>query len=103
MSRLPIIIFIAEVEYSLDKAPPPLSLAQRLGLVEAPPRLLEEHIWTNIKAASNVRQDSTQPCPICQEDFGLSAQVSMERIILIIIIIINNDDDDDDDNNNTTI
>lgn len=63
------------VERVLDKAPPPLSLAQRLGLIESPPSLLSNEEWARLKSISNHRQDSTQPCPICHEPFGLSQQV----------------------------
>lgn len=79
-SEIIIVIDFAEVEYSLDKAPPPLTLAQRLGLVGAPPRLLDEQCWNDIKKSSNTRHDSSLPCPICQEDFGLSTQVCVAVI-----------------------
>ena len=59
----------------LDSSPPPLTLAQRMGLVSAPPPLLDEHRWRQVKESSNMRQDSAMPCPICQEGFGLSTQV----------------------------
>ncbi len=59
-----------EEEYVLDKAPPSYTLAQRLGLVGAPPHLLNEHSWKAIKESSNTRHDSSLPCPICQEPFN---------------------------------
>ena len=65
----------AEREYVLDVAPPPLTLAQSLGLVEAPQQLLSCAEWEGVRVCSNKRQDSRLPCPICQEDFGLSQQV----------------------------
>lgn len=64
-------------EYVLDPRPPPLTLAQKLGLVEAPPALLTEQEWGQVKAASNARQDSSLPCPICKEQFGMREQVSL--------------------------
>ena len=62
----------------LDRAPPPLTLAQRMGLVGAPPRLLDEERWREVKAASNLRNDSGLPCPICQEDFALNTQARIQ-------------------------
>ncbi|GFO00426.1 RING finger protein 32-like [Plakobranchus ocellatus] len=65
----------SEVEYVLDEKPPPLTLAQKFGLVEAPKQLLSESEWSGIKAKSNKREDSGEPCVICKEDFGLQEQV----------------------------
>lgn len=62
-------------EYVLDPKPPPLTLAQKLGLVEAPELLLTDKEWKEAKEKSNARQDSCQPCVICKEDFGLQQQV----------------------------
>ncbi|KAL9967030.1 hypothetical protein ACROYT_G025186 [Oculina patagonica] len=62
-------------EYVLDPKPAPLSLAQKLGLVEAPELLLSDKEWKQVKEKSNARQDSSQPCVICKEDFGLQQQV----------------------------
>ena len=67
-----------ERERVLDPLPPPLSLAQRLGLVERPQGLLSGEEWKRIKLESQRRQDSTLPCPICQEEFGLKEQVRNE-------------------------
>lgn len=64
-------------EYVLDPCPPPFTLAQKLGLVEAPRALLTEQQWGQVKAASNARQDSCLPCPICKEQFGMREQVSL--------------------------
>ena len=64
------------MEYVLDAAPPPPTLAQRLGLVEAPPPLLTAEEWVGVKASSNARKDSALPCPICQDQFGVREQVS---------------------------
>ncbi len=64
-----------EVEHVLDKAQPPLSLAQRMGLVEAPPTLLSSAEWAKVKSMSVHRHDSASPCPICHEPFGLTKQV----------------------------
>lgn len=65
-----------EVERVLDRHPPPLSLAQHMGLVERPHPLLTSKEWSQVKMVSQQRQDSSQPCPICQEEFGMSEQVS---------------------------
>lgn len=62
-------------EYVLDPKPAPLTLAQKLGLVEAPEVLLSDKEWKEVKEKSNARQDSSQPCVICKEDFGLQQQV----------------------------
>ncbi|XP_065053376.1 RING finger protein 32-like [Rhopilema esculentum] len=52
-----------------------LSLAQRLGILDAPESPLSEDEWKNIKLKSNDRQDSANPCAICQEPFAFEAQV----------------------------
>ena len=54
----------------------PFFIAQKLGLVEAPELLLSDKEWKKIKEKSNARQDSSQPCVICKEDFGLQQQVT---------------------------
>ncbi|XP_071103177.1 RING finger protein 32-like [Haliotis cracherodii] len=64
-----------EEEYVLDAKPPPLTLAQKFGLVDAPDQPLSEAEWKNVKEKSNKRDDSHQPCVICKEDFGLQEQV----------------------------
>ena len=61
-------------ERTLD-APPPLTLAQRLNLVAAPPIALSEADWKTVRTQSQTRSDAKQPCPICREDFGLKEQV----------------------------
>ncbi|XP_065904743.1 RING finger protein 32-like [Dysidea avara] len=66
---------VKEREIVLDPKPPPLSLAQRIGLVEAPKGLLTESDWKLIKQKSQSREDSNQPCVICKEDFLLREQV----------------------------
>ena len=53
-------------------------VAQKLGLVEAPEVLLSDKEWKRVKEKSNARQDSSQPCVICKEDFGLQQQVRIE-------------------------
>lgn len=65
-----------EVEHVLEGVQPPLTLAQRMGLVDAPPELLCSEEWARLKAMSNQRQDSALPCPICHEPFGLNQQVN---------------------------
>ena len=63
-------------EYVLDVSPAPLSLAQRMGLIDRPSGLLTSSEWCQVKKTSRKRQDSTLPCPICREEFGLKQQVS---------------------------
>ena len=48
-----------------------------MGLVDAPEQHLTESEWTNVKAKSNARDDSKEPCVICKEDFGLQQQVTV--------------------------
>ncbi|XP_051572982.1 RING finger protein 32 [Myxocyprinus asiaticus] len=64
-----------EHEYVLDPAPPPLTLAQRMGLVAAPSRRLTAEEWAEVKARSIQEGDSTLPCVICREEFRLQPQV----------------------------
>ncbi|XP_066538145.1 RING finger protein 32 isoform X4 [Hoplias malabaricus] len=63
------------VEYVLDPDPPPLTLAQKLGLVAAPERRLTAEDWMEVKSRSLREGDSTQPCVICTEEFRLQPQV----------------------------
>ncbi|AWP20526.1 RING finger protein 32 isoform 4 [Scophthalmus maximus] len=62
-------------EYVLDPAPPPLTLAQKMGLVAAPAERLMEDEWMQVKARSAQQGESTQPCAICREEFRLQPQV----------------------------
>ncbi|XP_060603725.1 RING finger protein 32-like [Ruditapes philippinarum] len=64
-----------EREYVLDPKPPPLTLAQKFGLVDAPEQPLTETDWKKAKDKSNKRDDSKMPCVICKEDFGTQEQV----------------------------
>eukprot|EP00899_Mesostigma_viride_P003560 jgi/Mesvir1/13204/Mv06163-RA.1 len=48
---------------------------QRYGLVERPPPRLTEEEWRSAHIASQARQDSLQPCPICRDDFQDQEQV----------------------------
>ncbi|XP_023370210.1 RING finger protein 32 isoform X2 [Otolemur garnettii] len=64
-----------EKEYVLDPKPPPLTLAQKLGLVEPPPLPLSSDEWEKVKQRSILQGDSMQPCPICKEEFRLHPQV----------------------------
>ena len=51
------------------------TLAQRHGLVKAPPAVLSEQEWLSMHARSQERQDSQHECCICREHFGLQEQV----------------------------
>ncbi|TRY98862.1 hypothetical protein DNTS_016661 [Danionella cerebrum] len=64
-----------ETEYVLDRAPPPLSLAQRIGLVAPPSSRLTTEEWAEVKTRSLLEGDSSQPCVICREQFCLQPQV----------------------------
>uniref|UniRef100_A0A5F9CHT1 Ring finger protein 32 n=1 Tax=Oryctolagus cuniculus TaxID=9986 RepID=A0A5F9CHT1_RABIT len=64
-----------EKEYVLDPKPPPLTLAQKLGLFEPPPLPLSSEEWEKVKQRSILQGDSVQPCPICKEEFELHPQV----------------------------
>ncbi|KAL4228549.1 RING finger protein 32 [Mactra antiquata] len=67
-----------EEEYVLDPKPPPLTLAQKFGLIEAPDQLLSEDEWKKVKDKSNKRDDSKLPCVICKEDFGTQEQACLQ-------------------------
>ncbi|KAG9476423.1 hypothetical protein GDO78_003137 [Eleutherodactylus coqui] len=65
----------AEEEYVLDPLGPKLTLAQRLGIVEAPSMPLTSDEWSKVKQRSVEQGDSLQPCVICKEEFKLHPQV----------------------------
>ena len=69
-------------ERVLDPTPPPLSLAQRMGLVERPSGQLTSGDWGQVKMVSRDRGDSSQPCPVCQEEFGMKEQVRDVPVII---------------------
>ena len=71
-------------ERVLDPHPPPLSLAQRMGLVERPQGWLSSAEWREVKMASQQRQDSSRPCPVCQEEFGIKEQVSSTLYLQLV-------------------
>ena len=54
---------------------PTLTLAQRMGLAEAPEPELTPSEWDAITATSRARESSREPCVICQEPFMTSKQV----------------------------
>ncbi|TKC49681.1 hypothetical protein EI555_007410 [Monodon monoceros] len=64
-----------EKEYVLDPKPPPLTLAQKLGLFEPPPLPLSSDEWEKVKQRSFLQGESMQPCPTCKEEFELRPQV----------------------------
>ncbi|XP_044151067.1 RING finger protein 32 [Bufo gargarizans] len=64
-----------EEEYVLDPLGPKLTLAQRLGIVEAPATALTSDEWSKVKQRSVQQGDSLQPCVICKEEFKLHPQV----------------------------
>ncbi|XP_075067338.1 RING finger protein 32 [Mixophyes fleayi] len=68
-------VLMTEEEYVLDPIGPPLTLAQRLGIVEAPALSLTSDEWMKVKQRSVEQGDSSQPCVICKEDFKLHLQV----------------------------
>ncbi|XP_077124714.1 RING finger protein 32 isoform X1 [Ranitomeya variabilis] len=64
-----------EEEYVLDPCGPKLTLAQKLGIVEAPAMPLTSDEWLKVKRRSVEQGDSVQPCVICKEEFKLHPQV----------------------------
>ncbi|XP_069816601.1 RING finger protein 32 [Dendropsophus ebraccatus] len=64
-----------EEEYVLEPFGPKLTLAQRLGIVEAPAMPLSRDEWFKVKQRSIEQGDSLQPCVICKEEFKLHPQV----------------------------
>ena len=48
-----------------------LSLAQKMGLVEAPPPAPNEEEWSAVVSRAAHRGDSLRPCAICHESFAL--------------------------------
>ncbi|KAM4026935.1 RING finger protein 32 isoform 1-T5 [Anomaloglossus baeobatrachus] len=64
-----------EEEYVLDPCGPKLTLAQKLGIVEAPAMPLSSDEWFKVKQRSVEQGDSLQPCVICKEEFKLHPQV----------------------------
>ncbi|XP_041670488.1 RING finger protein 32 isoform X5 [Cheilinus undulatus] len=64
-----------EREYVLESSCPPLTLAQKLGLVASPGERLTEDEWMQVKARSVHQGESAQPCAICREEFQLQPQV----------------------------
>lgn len=46
-----------------------LSLAQRLGLVEKPPKPITYEDWKDIESQAERREDDCESCPICLEGF----------------------------------
>nr|XP_060638565.1 RING finger protein 32 [Anolis sagrei ordinatus] len=64
-----------EKEYVLDPCPPPLTLAQKFGLVDLPAKPLTMEEWEQVKQRSIKQGDSVQPCAICREEFALQPQV----------------------------
>ncbi|XP_048367866.1 RING finger protein 32 isoform X1 [Sphaerodactylus townsendi] len=64
-----------EQEYVLDPCPQPLTLAQKLGLVDCPALPLTTEEWEHVKQRSMKHGHSVQPCAICREEFALQPQV----------------------------
>ena len=53
--------------------------AQKLGLCASPPLPLSSEQWEQVKRRSVSQGDSSQPCPICREEFQLRPQVGSGR------------------------
>ncbi|KAJ3124712.1 Rab GDP dissociation inhibitor alpha [Nowakowskiella sp. JEL0407] len=66
---------ILSPERVLDPLPPPLTLAQKLGIVERPPERLTQLQWSVLKEKTAERKDFKNPCPICQEPYKLEDQI----------------------------
>ncbi|RHY64392.1 hypothetical protein DYB26_004259 [Aphanomyces astaci] len=52
-----------------------LSLAQKKGLVQAPPPKLSQNQWEDCEAKAEERGDTMHPCSICRESFGVQPKV----------------------------
>ncbi|ETW00692.1 hypothetical protein H310_07251 [Aphanomyces invadans] len=52
-----------------------LTLAQKKGLVQAPPPKLSQNQWEDCEAKAEERGDTVHPCSICREPFGLAPKV----------------------------
>ena len=48
---------------------------------------MSESEWSNVKAKSNARDDSIEPCVICKEDFGLQEQVSQTLGMMFVFCV----------------
>eukprot|EP00759_Apiculatamorpha_spiralis_P057150 PhF_6_TR8468/c0_g1_i1/m.13230 len=57
----------------LPQHPPPLTLAQRMGLAERPPPAPTEEQWQTAELQSHLREDCVRPCAICHLTVGLSS------------------------------
>ncbi|TSS97569.1 RING finger protein 32 [Bagarius yarrelli] len=70
-----------EQEFVLDPPQPPLTLAQKLGLVAAPSsrKRLSTDEWMGMKSRSLLNGDSSQPCSICTEEFRLQPQACLRK------------------------
>uniref|UniRef100_A0A8C5HSP8 RING-type domain-containing protein n=1 Tax=Gouania willdenowi TaxID=441366 RepID=A0A8C5HSP8_GOUWI len=66
-----------EREYVLEPHPPPLTLAQRMGLIAFHKERLTEDEWTRVKKRSVQQEESANPCSICREEFRLQPQVML--------------------------
>ena len=64
---------LLEREKVLDPPPKPLSLAQKLGIVDRPKDRLTDAEWKEVKAKSKAR--STERCPICCDHFTNQDQI----------------------------
>lgn len=62
-------------EKVLDPPTKPATLAERLGIFGTLELPLTEDEWKIVKSSSNSRNDSANPCAVCQEPFGLEPQV----------------------------
>ena len=58
----------------IDRGPPPLTLAQRMGLAEKPPPAPTEVEWATAVTTSDLRMDCVEPCAICHTTLGLQKQ-----------------------------
>lgn len=65
-----------ERECVLGSRAQPLTLAQKMGLLESPPPRLSSSQWCEVKLKSLDRHHHHQPCVICCEEFQLGSQVS---------------------------
>ncbi|KAI8818345.1 uncharacterized protein EV422DRAFT_181335 [Fimicolochytrium jonesii] len=75
LARSDIALDPIEKERSLDPPRPPLTLAQKMGLVGKPKDRISEEDWKVVKERAVERGEMESGCPICQEPFGCEDQV----------------------------
>ena len=71
----------ANAHLNIDTPQVKLTLAQKMGLVEAPPAPPEEEVWEVAQKKAVNRGDALHPCSICHESFALLQNTSAQVIL----------------------